>query len=90
MHILTFRPVYLQGDRTAHHQLGELLFIGLGCVFRVYTFSFSEDRHPVADLHNLVQLVGDNDNGASLLFHSAQNGKKLLGLLGREHCCRLV
>ena len=76
--------VDLQLDRPAHHHLGELLGIGLGSLHRADVFALAQHCHPVGNGHDLVELVGDDDNGLAVGLHVAQDGKELFGLLGSE------
>ena len=46
--------------------------------------------HPVGDFHHLVELVGDDDDGVSVLLHPPQHGEQLVDLLDGEHRGGLV
>ena len=56
----------VQVHLVAHHELGELLLIGLGGVYGGDVLSLAEDGDPVGDLQHLVELVGDDDDGVAL------------------------
>ena len=49
-----------------------------------------DDRDPVGDLEDLVELVADEDDAVALLGEPAEDGEDLLGLLRRQHGGRLV
>ena len=49
-----------------------------------------DDRDPVGDLEDLVELVADEDDAVALGGQAAQDGEDLLRLLRREHGGRLV
>ncbi len=44
--------------------------------------ALAEDGHPVGEGHDLVELVGDDDDGLAVSAHVAQDGEELFGLLG--------
>ena len=80
--VLGLRPVDVQAHRPAHHHLGELLGVGVGCVDGADVLALAEDGHPVGEGHDLVELVGDDDDGLAVGAHVAQDGEELFGLLG--------
>ena len=49
-----------------------------------------DDRDPVGDLEDLVELVADEDDAVALGREAAQDGEDLLGLLRRQDGRRLV
>ena len=65
-------------------------WIGFRGVDRVDHAAVAQHRHPVADLHHLVQLVGDEDDRQPAIRQAAQQVQQLHGLLRREHGRRLV
>lgn len=83
-------PVDVQGDRVAHHHIGEGLGIGLGRVHGADVLPLAQHRHPVGDGHDLMELVRDDDDGLSVGLHRTQDGKETLGLLRGEHGGGLV
>ena len=87
---LLLRALDIQGYRTPHHHLGELLRGGIRSNCGSYGLALAQHGNTVGDLHYLRQLVGDDDYAAALLLHFAQYRKKSLYLLGSEHGCRLV
>ena len=44
-----------------------------------------QNGHAVGDLHDLIELVGDENDGVSLLFQVDELLEQLLGLLCRQH-----
>ena len=50
-------------------------------VDRVDVLTLTQDGHAVGDGHNLIELMGDDDDCTALLTHGAQNIKQALGLL---------
>ena len=50
----------------------------------------ADDRDPVGDLEDLVQLVADEDDAVALGGEAAQDREDLLRLLGRQHGRGLV
>jgi hypothetical protein len=47
--------------------------------------SFAQHRHPIAYVHDLVQLMADDDHHMAGASHLAQGPEEVLGLLGGEH-----
>ena len=52
--------------------------------------TFSQNRHPVRDFHDLVELVSDDHYCASLLFHITDDPEQLFDLLRSQDRRRLV
>src|SRR5439155_11488997 len=50
----------------------------------------ADDRDPVSDLQDLVELVADEDDAGALRREPPEHGEDLLGLLRREHGGGLV
>ena len=71
----------VQVHLVAHHELGELLLIGLGGVYGGDVLPLAEDGDPVGDLQHLVELVGDDDDGVALRLHAAEHVEELGCLL---------
>ena len=78
------RPVDIQAHGPAHHHIGELLGIGLAGGHIADVQALAQHRHPVGNLHDLVELVGDDDDGLAVGLHIAHHVKEPLGLLGRQ------
>ena len=79
-----------QGDLAADHQLGEVLLVGLGRDPLADDLAAPDDRDPVRDVEDLVELVADEDDAVTLGRQAPQDLEDLLGLLGREDGGRLV
>ena len=88
--VLGLRPVDVQAHRPAHHHLGEGLGGGVGSPDRADIPALPQHRHLVGEGHDLVELVGDDDDGLSVRAHVPQHGEELFGLLGGEHGGGLV
>ncbi len=73
-----------------HHGRQDALVHVLG--FRhAHQFALAHDAHAVGDGHDLVELVGDDDDGHLLFPHNAaDDGKELVRLLGGQHGGGLV
>ena len=82
--LLHYRPLDVQGDRPAHHHVGELLGIGVLGGHIADVLPLAQHCHPVGDGHDLVELVGDNDHGLAVRLHVAQHVEEAVGLLGGE------
>ena len=50
----------------------------------------ADDGDPVTDLLDLLQLVGNENDGIAILFSMKKLIKQFLCLLGSQHCCRLI
>ncbi len=77
-------------DVTTDHQLGQVVLVRLGRDPRADDLAAPDDRDPVGDLEDLVQLVADEDDRVALVGQPTQDREDLLGLLGRQHGRRLV
>ena len=74
----------------AHHQPADLLLGGVGGVVHAHGPAAPQDGHAVRDLLDLLQLVGDEDDGVPLLLEMDQLLEELHRLLGGEHGGGLV
>ena len=74
----------VQQDLAPDHQLGQLLRVGFGGLDRRRHLAAPHDRHRVGDLHDLAQLVGDEDDGLALLLQPAQDAEEVVGLIRRQ------
>ena len=72
------------------HERGKLILIRLLLFHGGNRFTSAHDRNPVADLHNLVELMGDKNDTRSGCLQSADNVEKQLCLLGCQNGRRLV
>ena len=74
----------------ADHQAGQLGGVRLLGLPASDDAAVAHHGHLVRDRQHLGELVGDDDDRLPLLPHAAQDRKKLLHLLRREHGRRLV
>ena len=74
----------------AHHHAGELLPAGVRDVHRADVLAFPQDRAAVRHGHDLVELVGDEQDGLALCRQILHDLHQLVDLLGCQHGCRLV
>ena len=72
------------------HQLGEVLLVGLGRDALADDLAAPDDRDPVGDLEDLVELVADEDDAVALGREAPEDLEDLLGLLRRQDRGRLV
>ena len=63
------------------HQLGEVFLVRLGRDPLADDLAAPDDRDPVRDLEDLVQLVADEDDAVALGRQAPQDLEDLLGLL---------
>ena len=82
--------VHHQLDGASHHQLGEVGLIGLGRDPLAHHLASPDDRDPVRDLEDLVELVADEQDAVTFRGETAQDLEDLLGLLRRQDRGRLV
>ena len=84
-----FQPVV--EHRAADHHRGELFFVHVAGVLHADEPSLAHHAHAVADCHDLVELVRDDDDRhAQLAHHAADDGEQLVRLLRGEDGGRLV
>ena len=80
----------LEPDLAAHHQVGQVLWVGVHSQDRAHVLATPQHGDAVGDRHHLVQLVRDEDDGMTLRPHRLQGGEKLPDLLRRQDGGRLV
>ena len=85
-----FAAVDDQLDVAADHQRREVVLVGLGRDPRPDDLAAPDDRDPVGDLEDLVQLVADEDDRVALVGEALQDVEDLLRLLRRQDRRRLV
>jgi hypothetical protein len=74
----------------ADHQRREIVLVGLGREALADDLAAPDDRDPVGDLEDLVQLVADEDDRVALGGEPLEDLEDLLRLLRREDRRRLV
>ena len=75
----------------ANHHGGQNALVHVLRFRNTHQFALAHHAHAVGDCHDLVQLVGNDDDGHLLFLHNAANdGKKLVRLLRGQHRRRLV
>ena len=80
----------VQVHAPAHHHFGQAFLRGLGGLNGTDAVPLAKHGHAVAQAQNLVELVGDDDDGMPLIAHVAQHLEQPVRLLGGEHGGRLV
>ena len=83
-------PVDVQGDRAADHHVGQGLRVRLRGVDRANVLALAENGDLVGQGHDLVQLVGNDDDGLAVGAHVAQHLEELVRLLRGQNSGRLV
>ncbi len=91
-HLALFHWFSIQAeeDLSSHHHFRQLLLGGILASNASNHFPLAHDGDPVGDLHNLVQLVADEDDGFTFLDHFFQDLKEGVHFLGRQHRGGLV
>jgi hypothetical protein len=77
-------------DLGADHHRGEAVAVGGGGGDLAGQPALAQHQHAGGDGHDLVQLVGDEDDGEAAGEREAQRAEERLGLLRGEHGGRLV
>lgn len=77
-------------DRAAHHHVGQLLLRRPRRLDRADHAAGAHHRHGVGDVHDLLQLVGDQDDRLALFLEQLQDLEQRLGFLRGQHGGRLV
>ena len=68
----------------ADHHVGQRLRVSLARVDRADVLALAQHRDLVRQRHDLVQLVGDDDDGLAVGAHITQHVEELFGLLRGE------
>ena len=84
------RFLHLQLHRTTHHHVRQLLVVGVGGVHGADVAPLAQHGDSVGHLHDLVELMGNEQNGFALCRQILHDLHKLLDLLRRQHRSRLV
>ena len=75
----------------ADHHAGQHAFVDLAGVLQAHQLAGAHHAHAVGDRHDLVELVGDDDDRHALVAHDAPDDpEQLVGLLGGQHGGGLV
>ena len=85
---LVLRDLELHG--AADHHVGKLLLGGLACVDGADVLALAQNAHAVGDLHDLVELMGDEENGLAFAGKLLHRGHQFLDLLRSQNCGRLI
>ena len=84
------RLFHLKLNRPAHHHIGQGLLVGVFGIHRAHIFALAQYGDPIGHRHDLVQLVGDEEDALPLLGKLTHGGHQLVDLLGSQHGGRLV
>ena len=74
----------------ADHHVGERLLVGVLGLHRADAAALAQDGHAVGHRHDLVELVGDEEDALALAREAAHDLHQLVDLLRREHGRGLV
>ena len=77
--------LHLQLHRTADHHAAQFRLGGVPGLHGAHVLALAQHGHAVGDLHDLVQLVGDEQDALALLGEAAHDVHQFLNLLGGEH-----
>ena len=88
--VLGLGTVDVQADTAAHHHVRQGLLVGVLGQHIAYVLALAEHGHAVGHVQNLVELVGDDDEGLAIGLHVAHDGEQLVRLLRRQHGGRLI
>ena len=75
---------HLQLHRAPHHHVGKGLLIRVLGLHRTDIFSLAQDGDPVRHGHDLIELVGDEENGLALFGKLPHGRHQLFDLLGGQ------
>ena len=79
-----------QQDLAAHHQLGQLRGAGLGGLDGRRHLAPPHDADGIGDIHDLAQLVGDQDDRLALVPQVAQDAEQVIRLGRGQNAGRFV
>ena len=77
-------------DLAAHHQLGQLFGRGLGGLHGRRHLAPPHHADRVGHMHDLAELVGDEDDRLPLGLQPFEDAEQVVGLGGRQHAGRLI
>ena len=75
----------LQHQVAPHHQAGDLLRRGVESLYRIHHLAGAQHGDAVAEGHDLLELVGDDDDGLPQLLQALEHLPQLVDLLGRQN-----
>ena len=75
---------HLKLHRAAHHHVGQGLLVGVLSIHGADVLALAQHCDAVGHGHNLVELVGDEENTLALLGKLLHGGHQLINLLGGE------
>ena len=87
---LCFLLVYAEAYISAYHHSGKLFLGGICNLNRSYAFSLAQDGTSVCHLHDLVELMGDKEDGLAFLCKVFHDLHQLADLLRGQNRCRLI
>ena len=82
--------VDLQLYGAAHHHVGQLLLVGVLGVDRADVLALAQHRDPVGHRHDLVEFVGDEEDGLALPSEILHDEQQLIDFLRRQYGGGLV
>ena len=82
--------VELEQHLPSHHHLGQVSHLDIGRIDGSHHLAETQDGYPVRQLHDLFELVGDQDDGQALVPHPAKDPEEFLDALRSENRRRLV
>ena len=74
----------------ADHHLGQFLFGGILDIHRTDVLALAQDRAAVGNGHDLVELMGDEQDALALGLEAAHDIHELVNLLRGQNCRRFV
>ena len=77
-------------DVMAHHQAGQFFLGGIGNVHRAHISALAQHGAAIRHRHDLVELVGDEQDALALFFEPAHDLHELFDLLRGQHGGRLI
>ena len=82
--------VHLQLHITANHHAGKLFLGGVLDVHGAHILALAQNSAAVCHRHDLVELVGNEQDGLAFLLEPAHDLHQFVDLLRGQHCGRLV
>ena len=84
------RTLDIQLNFFANHHFGQRRFACTSSFNCADVFALTQNSHAIRDFQNLVQFVGNDDDGFSVFAHIAHDVKQFFRLLRRKHSSRFV